>query len=192
MPRYSPSYVLAARAMRRGGVIAYPTEGVWGLGCDPFDGMAVSKILAIKSRSGHKGLILLAPDIEYFGAYISELDPKKRKAIEKSRGTGITWLIPSSGMAPEWITGGQSTLAIRISDHPVVVGICEAFGGAIVSTSANPKGLPAATKLLTVRRYFGNLIDVIVPGATGSQNGATEIRDLVTGRTIRPKSRPNR
>jgi L-threonylcarbamoyladenylate synthase len=187
MPRYTPSYILAARAMCSGGVIAYPTEGVWGLGCDPLDGRAVSKILALKSRPEHKGLILLAPSIDFFGPYFAELDSKKLKIIEESRGKGITWLISNSGSAPEWITGGQSTLAIRVSDHPRVVGICEAFGGAIVSTSANPAGLRAATNLLTVQRYFGNLIDAIVPGATGGQNGATEIRDLQSGRTIRPK-----
>ena len=175
--------------MLKGGLIAYPTEGVWGLGCDPLDGFAVSKILDLKSRSAHKGLILLASDIKYFSPYISELGSNKLKLIEKSRGQGITWLVPNSGVAPEWITGSQNTLAIRISDHPVVAGICEAFDGAIVSTSANPAGRPAATNLLTVQRYFGNLIDFIVPGATGGQNGATEIRDLETGRTIRPKKK---
>jgi len=157
------------------------------LGCDPLNEAAVSRVLALKSRPENKGLILIAADIKQLAAYTAGLEKKKLKLIIESQGKGMTWLIPNLGVAPDWITGGQATLAVRVSNHPSVVGICEAYGGAMVSTSANPGGRPAATNLITVHRYFPNLIDVIVPGTTAGQNGPTEIRELETGRIIRPK-----
>lgn len=181
-------YQQAAESMKNGGVIAYPTEGVWGLGCDPLNQAAVKKVLQIKSRPVEKGLILLSSDIEHFSPYTNEVSEQDLQQIRGSMGQGITWLINSHGKAPDWISGGQSTLAIRLTNHPVVAGLCSAFGGAIVSTSANPAGLDAAVQQEQVESYFGNLIDVIVPGQTCGQNGASEIRDLQTGRVVRPKA----
>ena len=174
--------------MNRGGVIAYPTEGVWGLGCDPLKQFAVAELLSIKSRSVEKGLILVGSEIAHLVPYTGALDQNELQQIEASLGQGITWLIDHGGSAPEWISGGQDTLAVRLSDHPTVVELCRAFGGAIVSTSANPAGKESAVDEQQVKNYFEKLIDVIVPGQTGGQNGASEIRELKTGRIVRAKA----
>lgn len=181
-----PTYSSATQALKRGAVIAYPTEGVWGLGCDPLNGAAVRKVLQLKSRSEEKGLILVGSDISHFSDFTSALDAEELSKIKASAGQALTWLIDHGGTAPDWISGGQSSLAIRLSDHPVVKGLCSAFAGPIVSTSANPAGEEPALNRAEVERYFGKLIDVIVPGDTGGQNGATEIRELKTGRVVRP------
>jgi len=97
----------------------------------------------------------------------------------------ITWLLEHDNYAPDWITGGRETLAIRISSHQVIKDLCHRSGLPLISTSANPMGKKPAKNALRVRTYFGNLIDVIVPGALGGQNGASEIRDFQTGRILR-------
>lgn len=181
---------LATLALRRGGVIAYPTEGVWGLGCDPADPEAVQSLLAIKDRPLHKGLILIGSHIDQLKPWIGNLDDLAMQRIKASRGKGITWVVPHHGRAPAWITGSKPTVAIRLTAHPVAATLCDLFDGALVSTSANPSSKPPALNALQVRRYFGGLIDVIVPGALGGQNGPSEIRDLLSGEMLRPAPKP--
>ena len=169
-------------------MIAYPTEGVWGLGCDPLNQTAVTNILNLKSRPVEKGLILVGSEMKHLAAFVTALGSSELAQIESSLGQGITWLIDHGGEAPDWITGGRSTLAVRLSNHFAVIALCREFGGAIVSTSANPSGKAPATSQAEVENYFGNLIDVIVPGETGGQNGATEIRELKSGQVLRPRA----
>ena len=171
--------------MLSGCVIAYPTEGVWGLGCDPSNAQAVDKILQIKSRPMHKGLILIGSEIEHLSPYLEGLTQQHLDLIAQSRGQGISWLVPNNKSAADFISGGQSTLVIRLTNHPVVAGICQAFSNAIVSTSANPSGEPPASSADQVNNYFDGQINMIVPGALGSQNGASEIRDIQTGKVLR-------
>jgi L-threonylcarbamoyladenylate synthase len=179
--------VAAGQAIRSGGVVAYPTEGVWGLGCDPFNEAAVERLLTIKQRPSSKGLILISSDISYLQSRLMGLSASQWALLAASRGTFTTWLVPHGGGIPDWISGGGERVAVRLTDHRVVEALCRAFDGLLVSTSANPAGLPAATTEAEVRAYFGDLIDVIVPGALGGENGASEIRDMVTGHVIRPR-----
>lgn len=173
----------AAIQLNRGAVIAYPTEGVWGLGCDPANEQAVYHILGLKSRPVEKGLILVSDCVERLAPYFRDLP--NADDLEFSHHP-ITWLVNHGGMAPYWVTGEHKKLAVRISTHPTVRALCARSGVPLVSTSANPAGKPSAKTALRVRTYFGNLIDVIVPGALGGQNGASEIRDLQTGAVLRP------
>ena len=181
----SAIYPQAAEIIRDGGVIAYPTEGVWGLGCDPDNAQAVSKILQIKSRPMHKGLILIGSELEHISLYLKGLRDKDFDAIVQSKGKGISWLIPNNGNAEEIVSGGQATLVVRLTDHPVVTEICHAFSGAIVSTSANPSGQPPAISAEQVSNYFGDSLNMIVPGVLGGQNGPSEIRDIQTEKVLR-------
>lgn len=175
----------AAYVMRQGGVIAYPTEAVWGLGCNPFDQEAVERILTLKQRPVHKGLILIAASMVQVAPFLHHLDDIQRQRLKNSWPGPITWLIPNNGLAPSWITGHHHSLAIRVTSHPVAAGLCRAFGGPIVSTSANPQGREPARDLLTLRRYFGAALDTTATGQIGSQTNPSEIRDLVTGQIIR-------
>jgi L-threonylcarbamoyladenylate synthase len=176
---------LAIRELRAGGVIAYPTEGVWGLGCDPNDAAAVLQLLMLKQRDMAKGLLLVAADIEQLAPYLNGLDAIQQQRLRDGWPGPLTWLVPNNGAAPDWICGDHTGVALRVSAHPLVAELCRAFGGPLVSTSANPSGRPAALSALRVRRYFGDDLDFILNGELGGQRGPTPIRDLITDKLVR-------
>ncbi|MCB1666933.1 MAG: Sua5/YciO/YrdC/YwlC family protein [Pseudomonadales bacterium] len=177
---------LAAQALRAGAVVGYPTEAVWGLGCDPFCLSAVARILAMKRRDASMGLILIAASVSQLEPFLKGLTESQRLQLAASWPGPNTWLIPDNGTAPGWITGGRSTLAVRVTDHPLAAALCKAFGGPLVSTSANPHGLPPAKSALKLKSYFRGSVDDLLPGQVGSAAKPTRIRDLITGDTIRP------
>jgi L-threonylcarbamoyladenylate synthase len=175
----------AARILAGGGVVAYPTEGVFGLGCDPQNAAAVLRVLIIKDRPVEKGLILVAGDRAQLLGYVCP-DPEIEQRLAATWPGPVTWLIPAGPLARPWLSGGSMLLAVRVSAHPVAAGLCRAFGAPIVSTSANLSGRPPARSALSVRKSLaGRGIDYLVPGDTGSQRGPTEIRDGRTGAVLR-------
>lgn len=174
------------RLLRLGGVIAYPTEAVFGLGCDPHNEAAVRRILAIKRRPAGKGLILIGADFAQLEPFLQPLDPASRARVEATWPGPVTWLLPARPEVPKWLRGRHDTLAVRVTAHPVAAAICAAWGGAIVSTSANVSGRPPARTVLAVHRELGRWLDYVVPGSTGGAAKPTEIRDLRTGRVVRP------
>lgn len=177
----------AADVIRSGGVIAYPTEAVWGLGCDPFDEGAVHRLLAIKQRPVDKGLILIAATLEQLKPLIDiAAVPTARLTDVLSSWPGPhTWVMPSAAQAPRWITGAHRGIAVRVSAHPVVVGLCEAYGGALVSTSANLSGKPAVSEAAALDPALLARVDALVPGLTGGLDRPTVIRDALTGQSLR-------
>lgn len=175
----------AATLIRSGGVIAYPTEAVWGLGCDPFNRDAVCRLLEIKQRPIEKGLILVASDIADIQAYLADTSASQRALLQKHWPGFRTWVIPDSGLIPPWIKGSHSGVAFRVSAHPLVQALCRAFGGPIVSTSANIAGHPAAVTRLKVVQYFGQSLDYVLPGPLGGAERASPIIDLETGQPLR-------
>ncbi len=176
---------LAVRALRDGGVIAYPTESVWGLGCDPWRPDAVARIWDIKRRDPGKGLILIAADWAQIAPWLVGLDAASLALLSASWPGPVTWLVPVPADFPAWLRGRHETVALRVSAHPGVQALCHAFGGALVSTSANRAGHPAARSLFDVRQRLGGELDFILPGATGGLARPTEIRDLSSQRVIR-------
>ncbi len=177
----------AAETIRSGGIVAYPTEAVWGLGCDPFDEGAVHRLLAIKQRPVEKGLILVAATLEQLKALIDvSAVPTERLAEVLSSWPGPhTWVMPASARAPRWVTGAHRGIAVRVSQHPVVVGLCQAFGGTLVSTSANLGGQPPVSAQAALDPALLARIDAVVPGATGGLDRPTAIRDALTGQSLR-------
>ncbi len=173
----------AARILRSGGVVAYPTEGVYGLGCLPDDFEAVSRILAIKGRDPALGLVLIAADVEQLGDWI-ELPPDS-PGIKSSSDNPVTWVVPASDEVPYWVRGENAGLAVRITTHPVAAALCDAADSALVSTSANIHGRPPSRNPFVLRRRFGALVDYIVPGECGLATGPSEIRELTTGKVLR-------
>lgn len=182
----NPRIQWLARQMRLGGVIAYPTEAVWGLGCDPFNSEAVDRLLQLKDRPVEKGVILIAADLAQIEPFISHLDDLQRQRLKNTWPGPVTWLVPNNGLAPEWITGNSTAVALRVTNHPVAAGLCRAFGGPIVSTSCNPAGLPPARSIHQVRRYFGQQLDGTSNGLVGKRAQPSEIRDLISGEIVRP------
>ncbi|MDH5660527.1 MAG: L-threonylcarbamoyladenylate synthase [Gammaproteobacteria bacterium] len=178
----------AVKVLRQGGVIAYPTEAVYGLGCDPQNLSAVKNILALKNREKEKGLILVASDLEQFKPYISPLDQSLEEKLVKSwrdSNKAITWLVPVKDSVSEYLKGQFDSLAIRVSKHPLVKELCEKFGGAIVSTSANIATQESARTSEQVKQIFENEIDFIVEGETNLNAQPSEIRDALTDKIIR-------
>ncbi|MBU3068710.1 Sua5/YciO/YrdC/YwlC family protein [Aestuariicella sp. G3-2] len=181
-----PSIQRAADLLWSGEIIAYPTEAVWGLGCSPFDEQAVYKLLALKKRDYEKGMILVAADIEQFADYLRPLTDEQRATLTASWPGPNTWIVPDlENQIPEWVKGQYDSVALRVSAHPLVAGLCRAFGGPIVSTSANPQGKSPALHQWKVHQYFSDSLGMITPGAVGAEAKPTQIRDLVTGRVVR-------
>lgn len=179
--------VHAIAALRGGGVIAYPTEAVWGLGCDPLDEAAVLCLLSLKEREVEKGLILIAASEAQLAPYIDmgQLGETRRAAVRASWPGPHTWIVPASASAPSWITGAHAGIAVRVSAHPLVVALCEGFGAALVSTSANRAGDPPPRDrdALDPRILAG--VDALLAGETGNLLRPTEIRDAATGAVLR-------
>ncbi|MCG8380099.1 MAG: Sua5/YciO/YrdC/YwlC family protein, partial [Proteobacteria bacterium] len=153
----------AVGVCKEGGIIAYPTEAVFGLGCLPVYEHAVRRILKLKYRSVKKGLIVVASEIEQLESYVEFSSISDISDIKSSWPGPVTWLIPVSKYTPSWLTGSHESLAVRVSAHPVVRLLCEKLGP-IVSTSANPQGAIPARTSQRVRSYFRNNIDYICPG----------------------------
>ncbi|MEM8561468.1 MAG: Sua5/YciO/YrdC/YwlC family protein [Pseudomonadota bacterium] len=176
---------LARQLLAVGGVVACPTEAVWGLSCDPQNENAVNRLLEIKKRPESKGLILVAANEQQLEFLLAELAGTERQQLSRSWPGPNTWLIPHHGLVKSWVHGEHDTVAVRVSDHPVVAGLCLAWGGPLVSTSANPAGSDPPTVQSEVESYFGKTLDYIIPGATGGLDRPTQIRHLATGDVVR-------
>ncbi len=176
----------AARILRGGGVVAHPTEGVFGLAADAFDAAAVARILALKGRDPAAGFIVLLPDLRWLDALstLAEDAPARATMLESWPGPE-TWIVPAREGLPEWLTGGRDTLAVRSSAHPVAAALPALLGRPVVSTSANPSGLRPALDAQRVRRYFGGDVDLVIGGRPPRPGQPTRIRDVATGAILR-------
>ncbi len=179
-------YQRVSKIIFQGGIIAYPTEGVWGIGCDPWNESAVNKILSIKQRSADKGLILVVADTSQIAQLLAPLSEEMLKRINTVYERATTWLIPdNNGWAPDFVRGKHSSVAVRISQHPVVKSICNACDKPVISTSANVAGEPPLTTFTEVSSCFSEKLDMIVPGKTCGAGLPSRIIDLKTGIILR-------
>lgn len=181
----SNSISQAVKTLQSGGIIAYPTEGVFGLGCDPFNEAAVSKLLTIKQRPIEKGLILIAANWSQMEALIEPIPDAARTRVETSWPGPVTWVFPASQLVPTWIRGSHPSIALRITNHHIAHNLCQAFGKPIVSTSANLSGQSPTRDTKTTEQRFSTLIDYTLPGNIGALSGPTPILDALTGQCIR-------
>lgn len=175
----------ATRAVLSGGVIAYPTEAVYGLGCDPLNELAVQRVLDLKQRSVKKGLILIAASFSQLQPYVKKLPEHDLKRVMQTWPGPHTWLFPAVDNIPYWLSGAYSTLAIRVTAHPVAAALCHSCKSPLISTSANPSGLPPALDTLTLRRYFTDRLDFILNNKLGGSEKPTPITDAITGLSVR-------
>lgn len=171
--------------MAAGGVIAYPTEAVWGLGCDPLNTRALARLLTIKQRSPQKGLIVVAADVQQLQPFIANLAEHQIQKLVSANSAPTSWIVPTAPGLPALLTGGRQTICVRVSTHPGVIELCQAWSGAIVSTSANPAGRPPARSAVKTRAYFGASVDHYFAGALGESDKPSQIKDLLTDATIR-------
>lgn len=177
----------AATALRAGGVVAYPTEAVYGLGCDPHSATAFARVFELKRRPPELGVLLIGADFEQVAPYI-DLAAVPAASLETARASWPgphTWIFPRAAGVPAWIAGSHAGIALRVTAHAPAAALCRAFGGAIVSTSANPHGQPPARDATTVHAYFGDALDAIIDAPPGGLTRPTGIRDALTGAIIR-------
>lgn len=174
----------AADVLLEGGVIAYPTEGVFGLGCLPDDASAVRRILRIKHRDPAMGLILIASTRQQLEGWIRL--PDAVSIPDPDPAQPVTWIVPPGPLAGPLIRGKHAGLAVRLTSNPIAAAICDAVDSPIVSTSANVSGKPTARNRYVLRRQFAGRVDFIVPGDCGPASGPSEIRDILTGNVLRP------
>lgn len=174
------------RLINQGGVIAYPTEAVWGLGCDPWNQAAVTRILTLKQRPLEKGLILVAASVAQIRFLLEPLEPELRQRALACWPGPVTCLLPDvAGQIPEWVKGAHTSVAVRVSKHPMVRALCEAAGQPLVSTSCNPAAQAPARTRSQAARYFGGSIDWLAPGKVGSDCEPSQIIDIATGCRLR-------
>jgi L-threonylcarbamoyladenylate synthase len=173
----------AAQLLHAGSVIAYPTEAVWGLGCDPYNDAALKALLELKGRPANKGLILIAASVDQLTDILDQLSTADRQKVMATWPGPVTWVLPHFGMVSDLISGGRDTVAVRVTAHSLAAALCDAFGGALVSTSANPTDHAPAKTRLRVAQYFGADLPV-VNGALGGLDKPTRICTL-NGEVVR-------
>lgn len=175
----------AVKALQGGGVIACPTEAVWGLSCDPDNDEALTHLMRMKERDPAKGVILVASSIQQFQPWLNQLPVALHAPLAASWPGPNTWLVPDNGRSHGLVRGAHQSVALRVTDHPLMKALCDAFGGPLVSTSANRAGDPPAMNAEEVATIFGDDVAHIVPGSLGGNAKPSTIRDLVTGKVLR-------
>lgn len=175
----------AVEKLRAGHVIAYPTEAVYGLGCDPANESAIRKLLALKGRHESAGLVLIASDFSQLQPWVADVDPLLKDEAMQSWPGPVTWLFPRAASVSDLVAGKHDTIAVRITTHKPSRALCAAFGAALISSSANRTTARPARSAAEVEAYFGSELAGTLAGPLGGAERPSEIRDLVSGDIIR-------
>lgn len=178
----SPQHIAAH--LKRGGLIAYPTESCYGLGCDPANRKAVLKLLKLKQRPQHKGLILIAAHYHQVARYLQALTLAEQAKLQNTRTQAVTYLLPTHPSAPRWLRGMHDTLAVRLTAFPFAKQLCHSLNSALVSTSANRSGQKPAKTYAECQRLFRKKVWVL-PGRVGKRRQPSTIQTLSDGRIVR-------
>lgn len=186
--------------LQAGNLLAYPTEAVWGIGCDPFNKTAAKQILTIKHRPIEKGMIVVTGNIANIQPFLQPLAQNLVDTItaswQSNAQQATTWLLPIpndlKNTIPSWITGGRDSLAIRVISHPVIAKLCNTIAaqdprnpfGFLISTSCNPSGLSPAIDFASAYQYFGDTIGYL-RGETLGFIRPSQIFDALTQQQVR-------
>lgn len=175
----------AVDVLNAGGVIAYPTEHCFGLGCDPQNELAVKRLLTIKQRQAEQGVILIASNVEQVERYVDLGSVADRQTILASWPGPNTWIVPALVGVSTWIKGQHSGVAVRVTANPIAKQLCDTYGGAIVSTSANRHGQPSLMDAKSVFSVMGEELSYILDEPVGGADAPSTIRDAMTGQQLR-------
>ena len=173
----------AHQLLRQGKIIAYPTEAVFGLGCDPFNEAAVKQLLALKQRPVSKGFIILISDWPQLNPLIDLLSQHALERVRESWPGPVTWIFPKAENLPIWLSGEHDSIAIRMTSHVLAKALCSE--GPIISTSANVHGLEPARDVASVMAQFPTGIDGILSGVVGGLSQPSAIYDVLSGKRWR-------
>ena len=175
----------AVEQLRAGSIIAYPTEAVYGLGCDPANESAVRQLLALKDRPESAGFVLIASEFSQLRPWVADVDKALLDQAMQAWPGPVTWLFPRAAGVPDFVAGDHLTIAVRITAHEPSRMLCEAFGSAVISSSANITTARPARSVAEVQEYFSHQLAGILTGPLGGAENPSEIRDLVSGNIIR-------
>lgn len=173
----------ARKILNEGGVIAYPTEAIYGLGCLPYHQKAVETIFSLKKRDEAKGFILLIADWKQLDDLIAPITPNQLAKIKETWPGFVTWIFPKSKSLPQWLTGSHDGIAIRMTAHPIARILCSE--GPIISTSANLSNNQPARTQKEIMELFPTGISAIIEGELGGYQKPSPIFDIQTGLQIR-------
>jgi L-threonylcarbamoyladenylate synthase len=173
-----------AAHLKRGGLIAYPTESCYGLGCDPLNRRAVQRILKLKQRPQHKGLILIASHYHQVARYLQPLTLAEQSKLKEGGAQAVTYLMPVKPSCPRWLRGAHDTLAVRFTAHPYAKQLCRSVNSALVSTSANRSGQRPAKTYAECQRLFGSSV-LVLPGRGGNRKKPSSILTWADGKIVR-------
>jgi len=184
-----PQLKQAVEVVQGGGVIAYPTEYCFGLGCDPSQPLAVQRVLDIKRRAADQGVILIAGSVGQLRTWLSPtLFTDDKALLDEARATWpgpVTWLLPPSRRVHRLVRGRHPTVAVRVTRHPLAASLCLACEMPLVSTSANRHGQSPARTEADVQLLLGDDVDFVLPGLVGGARAPSEVREAGTGRVLR-------
>ena len=155
----------ASSILKNGGTAIYPTEGIYGIGCDPFNSRSVENIFKAKGRSKNKSFIILGSDIKYFHNIIDKTY-FMNESLQSISFT--TWIVPSNENCPLWLKKND-TVAIRLTKHETVMLLCEYMNAPIISTSANLSNSQYDGDLKNIEKVLDDKIDCIVKGVLGNE-----------------------
>lgn len=178
---YSSQLDQAAQIIRQGGVVAYPTESCYGLGCHPDNHQAIKKLINIKGRPQHKGFILIGATFHQLQFYVADISQE----ILASWPGPHTWLLPPTKRVHAKLVGQHPRIAVRVTALPIAAALCRAADTALISTSANKSGQQPTKNYRDTMRLFGNLVDMVLPGKIGDRKKPTPIIDAITHDVIR-------
>ena len=173
-----------AAHLRRGGLIAYPTESCYGLGCDPDNRAAVQRLLKLKQRPQKKGLILIASGYQQIARYLQVLTSSQQQQLKTAGAQAVTYLMPVQPSCPRWLRGAHDTLAVRLTAHPFAKQLCRSVHHALVSTSANRSGQRPVKTYMQCQRLFGGKVWVL-PGRVGKRKKHSTILAWTDGKIVR-------
>ncbi|WP_189533664.1 L-threonylcarbamoyladenylate synthase [Paludibacterium paludis] len=170
--------------LRKGRVLAYSTESCFGLGCDPMNHRALARILGIKGRPNHKGMIVIASHIDQLRHLVAPLTEEAWQELMRYWPGHYTFLLPASPRVPPVLRGRHAKLAVRLTAHDEAAALCHALGSALVSTSANRAGKRSLKTARACKKAFGDRV-LTLPGRIGKRRRPSTIIDFESGRVLR-------
>ena len=178
----------AVAALAGGGLVACPTEGVYGLSCDPRFDSALERLVRLKRRQLAAGFILIAADEEQLLPWIlwsSSIDASRAAKIRASWPGPVTWVMPARPGSSKFVTGGRDSIAVRVTAHPRASELCRLYGAALISTSANLSGGEACVNAAQTRKLFSPQLNGVLEGAVGGLEGPTPLYNALDGTRLR-------
>ena len=179
LPADDPASIMrAADVLKRGGLVAYPTESFYAIGADALNRAAVERVFVAKGRKPEKPIPVIVGAREDIPLYTRALSPIALKAVEQLAPGPVTMIFYASDRVPDILTGGSGKVGVRVPDHPVASALAAVFGGAVTATSANISGAPGVSDPEEVARLFGDALDLLLDGGVTPGPPPSTLLDL--------------